>query len=494
MKNESDLTMKDDNYSNNTDDILDLIHNDQSGNDDNISDILSFNDLDQDSDADDTDEDLLALLEMISGQEESNNAEKVSQDNQGEIVTIDNNEESWATDLSENESSDEDIFSINDLLGEEALNFEEEVDENFDKDDDMVFALDENSDLTDELINVKGTDTSNASNVGDIFSDVLSAVDSLEDDIDEDILNLIPNISEQKSNKDMEDTKKKKGFWQKIFGKDKEVVQNDQKLNMDEKEQENNKEKSKESSKDAKTKKAEVKKNKAKKASKPVSNDEEGNTDVNKQKKSSKVKSKDSKKQPKPKKAKVKKEKIKKEKVVDEVFEIEDTKPLSRVAIVLVMTFFILIAGTVIIGTNVYSYRLGLENATFNFEIQRYNEAYNEINGLNLKKSDYEIYDKIMTVMYVQKQLNSYNNYNELEKYPEALDSLLKGLERYDKYIDVANDLGIEKDLNYVRTQIITELDKKFNISETEAKALYNTEDQTQYSINVYNTVIEKMN
>jgi hypothetical protein len=499
MKNESDITMKNDDYSTSTDDILNLDNN--SDEDSNIPEILGFNDLEQDADTDDTDEDLLALLEMISGQEESNNAERNSQDSQDEIVALDDNSESWATDISDNQSFDNDIFSISDLLGDEALNFEEEIDETFDTNEEDVFALDEENGLFENQFNEKELDSNSVSNVGDIFSDVLSAVDTLEDDNDEDILNLIPNLSNQNTNEITEDTKKKKkGLWKKLFDKDNENKDN-QKLDIENNEQESKKESKKEQTKDsekakkAKAKKEKVKADKVKKASKTTSKDEEGTTESKNQKKAVKDKGKKAeKKQAKPKKVKVKKDKVKKVNVVDEVIDFEDTKPLNKVAIILIMTFFILIAGTITVGTNVYSYNLGIENATFDFEIQRYNEAYNQISGLDIKKSDQEIYDKIMTVMFVQKQLNSYNGYFELKKYPEALDSLLKGLERYNKYIDLAKDLGIEKDLEIIKSQIITELADKYDISEKEAKALYNTEDQTQYSINVYNTVIEKMN
>jgi hypothetical protein len=150
------------------------------------------------------------------------------------------------------------------------------------------------------------------------------------------------------------------------------------------------------------------------------------------------------------------------------------------------------LAAFIIIGTNIYSYSLGIKNATKEFERKRYTQAYNEIYGVDVKKKDYEIYDKIMTVMFVNKQLNSYNNYYTLGMYPKALDSLLKGLERYDKYIAKAKKLGIKSDLDYVRSQIINELDSKFKLSEEEAKSLNKNKDQVKYSLNVINAASKK--
>ena len=99
-----------------------------------------------------------------------------------------------------------------------------------------------------------------------------------------------------------------------------------------------------------------------------------------------------------------------------------------------------------------------------------------------------------MTVMFVNKQLNSYNNYYALKKYPEALDSLLKGLSRYDKYIELATMLGIESDLDYVRAQILAELNNVFDLTEKEAAQILQYESMEDYSLSVYDVVLEKMN
>ncbi|QHQ62530.1 hypothetical protein Ana3638_18500 [Anaerocolumna sedimenticola] len=186
--------------------------------------------------------------------------------------------------------------------------------------------------------------------------------------------------------------------------------------------------------------------------------------------------------------------KVQKEPKVKEVIqEIDDNVKINKLAVIFVMTFFILIGGFVIIGTNQYSYSLDIKNANINFSRQRYTEAYNEIYGLDIKKKDKETYEKIMTVMFVNKELNSYNNYMDIKMYPQALDSLLKGIERYDKYIKHATDLGIQKDMENVKKKIMKELKQKFDLTEEEAIALNESGDQTEYSIKVFNTVLEKM-
>ncbi len=142
----------------------------------------------------------------------------------------------------------------------------------------------------------------------------------------------------------------------------------------------------------------------------------------------------------------------------------------------------------VIFGSRSFSYSHSIEKATEFFGVQQYNEAYEEVRGVKVKEDDLEIYDQIMTVMYVNKQLNSYNNYYGLKMYPEALDSLLKGLKRYDEYISYAKDLGIESDMDYVKGQILGELKEMYQISEKDAYQIIEMESQEEYS----RAVIEK--
>ena len=84
--------------------------------------------------------------------------------------------------------------------------------------------------------------------------------------------------------------------------------------------------------------------------------------------------------------------------------------------------------------------------------------------------------------MFVNKELNSYQNYTGIRMYPEALDSLIKGLEKYDKHIDDAKDMDVSEDLDKVRGRIISELENEYGLSEKEAYKLLNITDREAYS------------
>jgi GTPase involved in cell partitioning and DNA repair len=66
--------------------------------------------------------------------------------------------------------------------------------------------------------------------------------------------------------------------------------------------------------------------------------------------------------------------------------------------------------------------------------------------------------------------------------YPEALDSLLKGLKRYDEYISDATEMGIRNDMDYVKTQILGELNEAYQMSEADAYQLIDAANQEEYS------------
>ncbi len=196
------------------------------------------------------------------------------------------------------------------------------------------------------------------------------------------------------------------------------------------------------------------------------------------------------------KKAKEEKKKAKESKAAIEIIDEIDEDPgrINRLGATIVFIFFGALAAILILGSNIISYTLNIQHAADYFSKQKYTEAYYEVYGVELKDEDLELYEKIATVMFVNKQLNSYNNYYNIKQYPQALDSLLKGLKRYDKYIELATYLGVDSDLNYVREQILAELNKKYNLTENEAVKINSIANMKDYSLAVYDVVLEKMN
>ncbi len=159
--------------------------------------------------------------------------------------------------------------------------------------------------------------------------------------------------------------------------------------------------------------------------------------------------------------------------------EMKETR-INRLGATIVFLFFAVCAIVLLSGSEIFGYAISIQSAEKNFNkalnnnVKYYTDAYNDIYGLDIKEEDQVLNDKIMTVMFVNKEVNSYNSYMRLGDYEAALHSLLLGLYRYGTYYGTTDviALGIDKDLDFVRTHILKTLKEKFNVSEDEAEVL----------------------
>jgi nitrate reductase NapAB chaperone NapD len=149
--------------------------------------------------------------------------------------------------------------------------------------------------------------------------------------------------------------------------------------------------------------------------------------------------------------------------------ELEVTGKLNKVGVSIIAVLTVMFLTTEISGTNIFHYRSTLTNASNYFDMQKYTQAYQEILGTDVKTKDQETYDKIVTVMKVQRSINSYENYENMKYYPDALNALLVGLKKYDENIETAKDLEVDKDMDTCKAEILEILQDEFKLSEKEA-------------------------
>lgn len=159
-----------------------------------------------------------------------------------------------------------------------------------------------------------------------------------------------------------------------------------------------------------------------------------------------------------------------------------DEGRINRVGAVIVFVFFGLVAVFVIAGTDIFHYNNSITKAENYFEEDEYTAAYSQLAGLDIKSKDQELYEKVRMVMYVDKELNSYHNYTNIRMYPEALDSLIKGLKKYDAHIENAQELDVTEDYDKLRSKILSEMESEYNLTEEQAYKLIKMEDQSAYS------------
>ena len=140
------------------------------------------------------------------------------------------------------------------------------------------------------------------------------------------------------------------------------------------------------------------------------------------------------------------------------------------------------VAVVIIQGSSFASYHLSIKSAEKDFNNARYDQAYQTLSGEKLKDKDVVVYDKLQTIMIVKKELNSYYNFKKIDMELEALNSVLKGIDRYKRYYADAKELEVDDELNTLKKKMLSILKEDYGLSEKESVALISIEDQKTYT------------
>ncbi len=140
-----------------------------------------------------------------------------------------------------------------------------------------------------------------------------------------------------------------------------------------------------------------------------------------------------------------------------------------------IIVFVMLIVGIVVL-VQMFGYTINYSGnislAKDYYANQEYDKAYNSLDGIKLSGDDETLYKQAKVVMYVQRQYESYENYEKMNMHTEALNALAKGVDRYQTYRSEAKELGVEDKMTEVYNLIIKAFKDKFKMSETEAISL----------------------
>ena len=157
--------------------------------------------------------------------------------------------------------------------------------------------------------------------------------------------------------------------------------------------------------------------------------------------------------------------------------EAEPEKPLNKPMVAFIFSLFIGGIFLLYVFTNNINYTQAIERASNFFAHQKYKSAYDEIVGVEVKEKDQELKERIYTVMYVERLYEAYENNLTLNREEKALDSLLRGVDKYYEHYEEASQLGITSDLDYCFNQIQTALAERYGISVEEALELNKLEN-----------------
>lgn len=122
------------------------------------------------------------------------------------------------------------------------------------------------------------------------------------------------------------------------------------------------------------------------------------------------------------------------------------------------LVFLTSIAAAIVLSTitlsDVFGYSHAVQVARNHLENGYYEEAFQALNGLEIKQSDQEFYEAVRILMRVEKQYRSYVNYSSLNMPNEALNSLVKAVENYDRYVDNAVNYGVKDSFDAILSNV----------------------------------------
>ena len=325
---------------------------------------------------------------------------------------------------------------------------------------DMTGSLQQETASKDELVEDQDAEAA------DIF-DMLGADSESQDVSIDDLLDIA--VPEEYPEEEPTD---QKGLFQRVFGN----VINDEIAEEERKAQEEEEQKAAEKAELAEQKKAEKEQAKeAKKAEKEA-------------KKAAKAEEKAAKKAEK--EAKKAEQKAQQEEEAEaEKYEVTGKLNKVGVAIIAILTVTFLVVE--IAGTNIHGYSSSKKQAMKYFEMGKYEQAYQEVLGTKVKEKDPDTYNKIRTVMQVQRALDSYQNYDAMNYYPDALNALIRGLQRYDANLETAKQLEIEDEVDGCKEQIVSLLQSEYGVSESQARELLSL-DKAGYTSKVVEIAMKK--
>ncbi len=181
-------------------------------------------------------------------------------------------------------------------------------------------------------------------------------------------------------------------------------------------------------------------------------------------------------------KARIKAEKQKAKEEAEREAAREVVGKINPIGATIVFIFFLSIALVIILGSSMFNRKNSLAEAKNLYAAGDFTGAYGIISKIEIKEDDEKFYEMIRMCSQMQKELNSYNNFIQLNMNVEALDSLVKGVGFYDKYKDDANTYGSIGEMNSLESQVVAALYNDYGISETQVRELLKIKDRTEYT------------
>ena len=120
------------------------------------------------------------------------------------------------------------------------------------------------------------------------------------------------------------------------------------------------------------------------------------------------------------------------------------------------------------------------KNARQAFYNGDYKEAFRLLYDKNLNSSDSVIYNRVRTVLTIERKMESYENNLAMNRELEALDALIQGIDCYQNLTGV-DEYGVREEVDAIYQQICTILQDNYDITPEEALEI-NAYDNDTYT------------
>ncbi len=230
----------------------------------------------------------------------------------------------------------------------------------------------------------------------------------------------------------------------------------------------------------------------------PVTYDEEGNPITpedpkekkkreKEEKKAAKEAAKKEKEAAKKEKAAAKKEKPKKEPKPKKPKKVKEPDNSPKIPISIILTFLVLsisIIAVVMVGMTFTGLKRAMSQAQELYAEGDYIAAYEKLNGYPLEDEEVTLMrNQARTLADLQQCQTEYETFILYKQYNYALDSLIKGIGRYEKFKDDAAEYGIADQYDAYGDTLTQELQDDFGLTPEQALEIYDQPNRHYYTI-----------
>ena len=170
----------------------------------------------------------------------------------------------------------------------------------------------------------------------------------------------------------------------------------------------------------------------------------------------------------------------------------DKTPPLPKKPVIAIVIMTASLFGLVMVMTSLLGYQVNITQAKNACEEGAYVEAYQNLQGIEIKEKDEELYYKLAALAAVSEKYNSYLIFEAGGKKSLALDALICACGRCEVNKKNAKIYEFEPELEELKGKIVTTLLQQYDMTGEEALELYQSKTRKEYTLKLQK-ILEKL-